>query len=513
VRSGIVYLVGAGPGEPGLLTLRAAELLARAEVVIADHLVPDEILARVAPTAEVIARPARRAELDQGEVNRLLVERARAGRRVVRLKSGDPGLFGCAGDELEALAAAGIPCEIVPGVTAASAAAASAHASLTRRGAAPVLALVSGHDPDAVDWARVAGASPVVALYMGAARAGEAAARLVAAGRDPGEPVTVVARAGWPDEARHQTTLGALAAREGATEIPTPAIALVGVAEGATAGARPPLAGRRLLLLATKALGREERAALDEALAPSGAQLVEAAPLAIVPRQAELKQILAQIALPARAIAFASAHAVDALLGALAATGRDARALGGVRLAAVGQATARRLAERSLAADLVGDAGGAALAADILSARWEGPILVLGAADGRPELADALAAGGVEVVRAAAYVTVADDAALAAVMRSHRARPFAAIAFTSPRGAEALLDVLGGPERLSVGATRPLVGAIGETTRAALVARGVSVDVVPPSPSAAALVRALVDRLASGPGAAASDVGAPRDFE
>ena len=499
MRPGVVYLVGAGPGDPGLLTLRAAELLARAEVVIADHLVPEALLARVSPTAEVIARPARRAELDQGEVNRLLVERARAGRRVVRLKSGDPALFGCGGDEREALAAAGIPCEIIPGVTAASAAAASAHVSLTRRGAAPVVALVSGHDPAQVDWARVAGASPIVALYMGVARAGEAAARLVAAGRDPSEPVTIVARAGWPDEARRETTLGALAAG-GLTEIAAPAITLVGVAPGATVAARPPLAGRQLLLLATKPLAPEDRALVDDALAPSGLTLVEASPLAVVPRQAELKQALAQ---PLRAIAFASAHAVDALLGALAATGRDARALGGVRLAAVGQATARRLAERSLAADLVGDSGGAALAAEIVAARWEGPLLVLGAADGRPELADALEAAGVEVVRAAAYATLPDDGALAALARAHRARPFAAVAFTSPRGAEALLDVLGGAERLTVaGAPRPLVGAIGETTRSALVARGLSVDVVPPAPSAVALVRALADRLA-----------AARDFE
>jgi uroporphyrinogen III methyltransferase/synthase len=509
VRPGVVYLVGAGPGDPGLLTLRAVELLERAEVVVADHLVPEALYARVSPTAEVIARPARRGELPQDEVNRILVERARAGRRVVRLKSGDPGVFGCGDDEIEALVAAGIACEVVPGVTAASASAARALASLTRRGAPPVVALVSGHEPDTVDWARLAGAAPVVALYMGAARASEAASRLVDGGRNVDEPVTLVARAGWPDEELRVTTLGALAGGEG---VDAPAVALVGLAARATTQ-RPALAGARILLLSTKGLTADERSATDDVLAPHGLALVEASPLAVVPRQAELKQVLADATAPPRAIAFASAHAVDALLGALIAMGRDARALAGMRLAAVGQATARRLAERSLVADLVGDSGGAELAAEMLAARWEGPVLVLGAADGRPELADALAAGGLPVVRAAAYATIPDDAALAAVARSHRARPFAAIAFTSPRGAEALLDVLGGPERLVAGGARPLVGAIGETTRAALASRAVPVDVVAPSPSAVALVQALADALADHAAAPAQPVGAPRDFE
>ena len=172
----------------------------------------------------------------------------------------------------------------------------------------------------------------------------------------------------------------------------------------------------------------------------------------------------------ARTIAFASAHAVDAFFGALANAGRDARALFGVKLAAVGRATAARLAERSLRADFVGDGGGADLAAALVAGGAEGPALVLGAHGGRPELADALAGAGWTVEAVAAYDSVPDDAALAAAWKAHRARPFFAVAFTSPRGARAFLDLAGGDRALA----GVRIGAIGETTRDALVACGLA---------------------------------------
>ena len=147
--AGFVYLVGAGPGDPGLITVRAVEALRRADVIVADRLVAADIIARYAPpAAELITRPARRAGLDQEEINALLVERARRGQAVVRLKGGDPFVFGRGGEEAEALADAGVPFLVVPGVTAAVAAPAYAGIPLTHRGLAGAVAFATGHETD-----------------------------------------------------------------------------------------------------------------------------------------------------------------------------------------------------------------------------------------------------------------------------------------------------------------------------------------------------------------------------
>jgi uroporphyrinogen III methyltransferase / synthase len=224
----------------------------------------------------------------------------------------------------------------------------------------------------------------------------------------------------------------------------------------------------------------------DDVSVRDDVDVVRVAPLLIVPRFADVKVALARLS-HARTIAFASAHAVDAFFGALANAGRDARSLHGVMLAAVGRATAARLAERSIAADFVGDGGGAELAAALVAGGAEGPALVLGADGGRAELADALAGAGWTVEPVAAYESVADDHALAAAWKAHRARPFAAVAFTSPRGARAFLDLAAGDGALA----GVRIGAIGETTRDALVAAGLTVDAVPETPDVSALITSL----------------------
>ena len=488
-KDGFVYLVGAGPGDPGLITVRAVEALGRAEVIVADRLVADEIIARWAPpAAELILRPARRDGLDQEELNRLLVERAQRGQIVVRLKGGDPFVFGRGGEEAEALVDAGVPFVVVPGVTAAVAAPAYAGIPLTHRGLAGAVAFATGHETDdkesgAIAWSELSRSAATLVLYMSVSRLDAVMARLTAAGRAPTEPVAVVERGTTPRQRVVVGTIADIAARVAAAGVQPPALTIV----GEVVRLRERIAWferrRRILVLTTKD---------DDSGGRDDVDVVRVSPLQIVPRFADIKSALGRLS-HARTIAFASAHAVDAFFGALANAGRDARSLHGIKLAAVGRATAARLGERSLAADFVGDGGGAELAAALVAGGAEGPALVLGAHGGRRELADALAGAGWTVEAVAAYDSVPDDAALAAAWKAHRARPFAAIAFTSPRGARAFVE-LGGADRAgapgtSLGGVR--IGAIGETTRDALVAAGLTVDAVPPTPDVDALVTSL----------------------
>jgi uroporphyrin-III C-methyltransferase len=233
-RSGRVWLVGAGPGDPELLTLKALKALQGAEVVVHDGLVSDEILALAPAGARRIsvAKRKSRHSYSQDEINRMLVAFARDGLEVVRLKGGDPFIFGRGGEELEACREAEIECLVVPGVTAALAAGASAGAPLTHRGAAQAVTFVTGHaakgsEPD-LDWPSLARANHTVVIYMGLSMAAPIAARLMAAGRASATPALIVENASRRDERRVATNLAGLA--EAAAALAGPALLIVGEA-------------------------------------------------------------------------------------------------------------------------------------------------------------------------------------------------------------------------------------------------------------------------------------------
>jgi uroporphyrin-III C-methyltransferase len=232
--AGEVWLVGAGPGDPELLTLKALKALRGADVVVHDGLVSDAILDLAPHAARRISVAKRRSRHSyaQGEINRMLVAFALEGLTVVRLKGGDPFIFGRGGEELEACRAAGVTCHIVPGVTAALAAGASAGAPLTHRGAAQAVTFVTGHaasggEPD-LDWASLARPNQTVVIYMGVATAAAIAARLMAAGRAGSTPALVVENASLPDERRIVTTLAQLPAA--AAALSGPGLLIVGEA-------------------------------------------------------------------------------------------------------------------------------------------------------------------------------------------------------------------------------------------------------------------------------------------
>jgi uroporphyrin-III C-methyltransferase len=233
-RPGRVVLVGAGPGDPDLLTVKALKALQRADVVVHDGLVTDDILDLAPPTARriCVAKRKSRHSYAQDEINRMLVAFARQGLEVVRLKGGDPFIFGRGGEELEACRAAGVVCDVIPGVTAALAASAAAGAPLTHRGAAQAVTFVTAHGaagetPD-LDWTHLARANHTVVIYMGLSKAGEIAQRLAAAGRARSTPALIVENASRPDERRIATTLARLATA--AEALTGPALLIIGEA-------------------------------------------------------------------------------------------------------------------------------------------------------------------------------------------------------------------------------------------------------------------------------------------
>ena len=234
---GRVTLVGAGPGDPDLLTVKAVRALAAAEVVVHDRLVSEEVLALIPARARRLYVGKRRSQhsVPQGEVDALLVALAREGLEVVRLKGGDPFVFGRGGEEMLACRAAGVPCEVVSGITAAQAASALAGAPLTHRGMAQAVTFVTGHaapdgeggwsEPD-LDWIALARPNQTMAVYMGLATAPSLAGRLLAAGRAPSTPVLIVENASRTEERRVLTTL--LALGEAAAGLSGPAVLLIG---------------------------------------------------------------------------------------------------------------------------------------------------------------------------------------------------------------------------------------------------------------------------------------------
>ena len=231
-NAGVVWLVGAGPGDPDLLTVKALRLLQSADVVVHDRLTPPAILALAGPGARMIDVGKRKSRhtLPQGDINRLLVALALDGLTVVRLKGGDPFLFGRGGEELAACVAAGVEAHVVPGVTAALAASAGAGAPLTHRGLAQAVTFVTGHaagdaEPD-LDWAALARPNQTTVVYMGLTTAAKIAVRLIAEGRAPGTPVVVVESASLPDERRLSTTLAGLG--EAVRGLEGPALLIIG---------------------------------------------------------------------------------------------------------------------------------------------------------------------------------------------------------------------------------------------------------------------------------------------
>jgi uroporphyrinogen III methyltransferase / synthase len=480
-----VYLVGAGPGDPGLLTVRGAEVLAGADVVVHDRLAESSLLDLAPPSAERIdVGKSPGAPVPQTDINALLVERGQAGKQVVRLKGGDPFVFGRGGEEAEALRAAGVPFEVVPGITSAVAVPAYAGIPVTHRGLATSFTVVTGHSRHAadsdVDWDALARAGGTIVVLMGVAHRAEIAARLVAGGLAPATPVAAVRWGTRPGQRTVRTTLGGLHA----VELEPPVTLVIG--KVAALDLRwfedRPLLGRRVVV--TRA--RRQASGLADRLRRAGAEVVLVPTIEIV-AAGDGGAALAAAAARVREfdwVVLTSANAVENLFAYL----HDARALGDTKVAAVGRATADALTARGVVTDLVPErAVGEALVAALPQPRPGGRVLVPQGALARDTVAEGLAAAGwaVEVVEAYRTVPATPSAdVLAAAAKGD------AIAFTSGSTVESYLDAAGSP------AVPPVVACIGPVTAATAAERGLGVTVVAGEATVDGLVAALVDVLA-----------------
>lgn len=418
---GRVCFVGAGPGAPDLLTLRAVEALRSADVIVHDALVPPRLLDAVCSRARRIPVEKARHDADDpgSATGRLLARLAVDGARVVRLKGGDPAIFGRLAEEIEPVRQAGVPVEIVPGVTAALAAAAAAGASLTSRYDASNVSLLTGREADgkdaSVDYRSLAALPGTLAVYMGVEQVARWSRELLAAGRPADTPVTVVSRCGWPDEQVAGTTLGRCAddaARQGWR---SPAVVIVGVA----AVASGPLAGR--VVLVTRPVGQEGD--LVAAIRAAGGRplhvpLVE---IADPPSWQPLDEAI-RTACTYDWIVFASANGVRAFLRRLEALRLDGRALGTARLAAIGPGTRRQLEQAGYRCDLTPTVSRSEdLAAELAATLPGGRFLLVRADRGREELRQGLESRGHLVDEVTAYRTLLreslDDDELEAVSR------------------------------------------------------------------------------------------------
>ena len=237
-KTGTVYLVGAGPGDPDLLTLRAARLLQSARLVVHDGLVDPAILAMAHPDARLVSVAKKRSQhtLPQGEINQLLVREALAGRDVVRLKGGDPFIFGRGGEEAEDCRAAGVPVEVVPGISAANGAAAAAQIALTHRDAASIVSFVAGQCKGLSDqnWAGLAGAGRTLVIYMGVKTAAQIAEKLMADGLAPDMPIAIIENAARAEMRVLRGPLAALPDLVDRERVISPALIIIGEVTGRT---------------------------------------------------------------------------------------------------------------------------------------------------------------------------------------------------------------------------------------------------------------------------------------
>jgi uroporphyrinogen III methyltransferase / synthase len=480
-----VYLVGAGPGDPGLLTVRGSEVLRRAEVVVHDRLASSSLLGLAPPGAlriDVGKRPG--GPVHQEEINGLLIEYGRSSdSTVVRLKGGDPFVFGRGGEEAQALLDAGVPFEVVPGISSAVAVAAYAGVPVTHRGLATSFTVVTGHSRHSVDtdtnWNALAAVGGTIVVLMGVAHRGQIAARLMAAGLDGSTPVVAVRWGTRPDQTTVRTTLGVL----GDVALEPPVTMVIGAVAGLNLGwfERRPLFGRTVVV--TRA--REQASGLVEALETLGATCVEL-PVIAVGDPADGGTALADAAGKASSygwVVFASANAVNRFCRLL----RDARAFGSARVAAVGPGTASALASFGVVADLLPEVS---VAESLVAAIGDGPgrVLVPRAAASREVLPAGLRAAGWDVDVVEAYRTIAVQPSASEVAAVQAAD---AVTFTSSSTVTNFLATVGRH------AVPPVVACIGPVTASTASEAGLRVDVVAQTHTIDGLVAALVAVLGS----------------
>jgi uroporphyrinogen III methyltransferase/synthase len=504
-NSGKVYLVGAGPGDPGLITLRAAKCLRRADLVLYDYLVNPVILEHASPSAELVCLGHHQTGrvVPQEEVNTRMILAARQGKTVVRLKGGDPAVFAHNAEEMETLLTAGIEFEVVPGVTAALAAALYAEIPVTPGGPASAVALVTGQQRGdkggrRLDYAELASFPGTLVFYMGVTSAGQWSKALLSRGRSPQTPVAVVRRCCWPDQRTVHCTLATVAEVVAAQRLRPPAVIFVGqgvdLRPGVSWFAARPLFGTRVLVTSS----RDESKLLQSRLSELGADVWTEPAIRICdpPDWKPVDTALTRLDRYAWLV-FSSALAVGYLLNRLLHSGSDLRRLGTVKLAAVGRSTAEQLAHYHLRADLVPRSDHGEALAEALADKTAGRrLLLVRAGDGGGTLAGRLGSRGVGVdeivVCGSTDVKQPDPDVVAAVANGR----IDWITVTSPAVARSLAGLFGEDLR------RSRLASIGPITSRALRRLGYEPAVEATQHTTTGLAAAIVGKCLAGPLAA-----------
>ncbi len=532
--SGICYLVGAGPGDPDLITVKGRECIRRADVIYYDHLAAAALLAEARADCEKIyvGKEAGDHAVKQDDICELLCATVRAGKAVVRLKGGDPFVFGRGGEEALALAEAGLPFEIVPGVTAGIAGAAYAGIPLTHRKTAVAVTFVTGHEdptkPESqIRWAELARGGQTLCFYMGTGNLASICERLVQGGRSAAEPVAVIQ---WATTPRHRTVTGTLtdiAARVEAADLGPPAVIVIGPVVGLREKLawfeRRPLLGKRVLVTRSR-LQASELAALLRRRGAEALELptirIESCP-AIYPRElpqrlrkdpAAAGKLLADCDPLTRAlveqkigssydwVVFTSINGVTETWKRLAELGLDSRTFGGANGAAMGAATAASLAGRGIDPEVAPEQFVAEALFEALSERLGKNLsgsrfLLLRADIARPSLRDLLAGRGAAVDDVTAYHTRPTAACPPAVRDDFVNGKIDAVTFASASTARNFAALLGADLAAMIdGSARPLFFSIGPVTSAALRELDLPVDAEAEPHTIPALVACLEGR-------------------
>jgi len=501
--SGKVFLVGAGPGDPGLLTVKAARVLASAEVVVLDALVSAEITRHIPADCRIVdaGKRAGNHTLSQDEINQLLIDEARAGHRVIRLKGGDPFVFGRGGEEAEALQRADIAFEIVPGISSAIAGPAYAGIPVTHRTLASSVTLVTGHESDessGINWEALARLDGTIVFLMGLSRLGSIVSKLIEHGRRPDTPIAVISQATTPSQKTVSGTLSSIVREVEKAAIPAPALVVVGEAvrmrQNVDWFESRPLFGKRIVVTRAREQSSELTAALEEA----GANVIQFPTIEIAPPSSfgPLDRTIEAVG-SYQWLMFTSQNGVRSFFDRLHHHRKDVRVLGNAKIAAVGESTADELRKHGIVADLVPEKFQSDALLPLLPRDMQGiRVALVRAESGRNDLIDGIQSRGGKVDLAVAYRSVPRYDFVEKLRELIRERLIDVVTFTSSSTVENFFTALTAEERSSL-LSRAVVASIGPVTSRTLHERGVDVQIEAATASVTALTQAILESLSA----------------
>ena len=499
---GKVYLVGAGPGDPGLLTIRGKACLEQADVVLYDHLANPALLGYASPYAEriYVGRCGRGAYRPQDEIHRILIQKVQEGKNVVRLKGGDPFVFGRGGEEAEVMAEHSVPFEVVPGVTSAVAVPAYAGIPVTHRTMASTVTFVTGHeDPSkggsVLEWPRLATVDGTLVFLMGAKNLPTIVRRLTEEGKSPNTPVALVQ---WGTYSKQRTLVGTLAdivEQAKVANIQPPTIIVIGSVVGLRKHLNwfeaQPLFGTRILVTRAQSQAGE----LNQLLVAYGGDPVECPTIEFIPpgNWDEVDEAIAELK-SYQWLILTSVNGVQHFMKRVWHNGRDARSLQGLRICCIGPRTAQELETFGIKADIIPSEYQAEGVLDAMRAIGVAGqrVLIARAAQAREILPEELRRLGAEVRVVPVYQTVTPQVAVEEIKAQFRSHGIQIITFASSSTVKNFVELFGGTEELKKDLEGTIIACIGPITAETARGLGLQVDIVAGQNTIPALVEALV---------------------